>query len=395
MDFKFTKEQEDLRQKVRNFAEKEVKPNISELEKLEFPSWLWKKEVDAGFMKRTIPKEYGGDGAPFIDMVIMLEELTRVDFQAGAILQIGPNFSIEFINKLGSEELKRKYLPSVARGESFIVQGLTEPEAGSALSDLTSSAILEDNYYLVNALKHFITFGWCSTGMITFVRFPPQSNGPKGIGAIIVDKDTPGYTIVRRLPSLPSTSGGNESIIKLENCRVPKENLLVMGEENNTTGFKKLLLGYNTQRVGNAAQCVGLAQNALELAIDHSKNRKQFGRPICEFQTIQGMIVDMVTKIECARLLTYKAAVSAEEAYLRLPPGREAAIAKLVANEMVFEVTDRALQIFGGYGYEDNSRIGKLFLKARGESIGGGTVEMQKNLLASEIMGRKFSQRKE
>lgn len=168
-----------------------------------------------------------------------------------------------------------------------------------------------------------------------------------------------------------------------------------MGEEGNTTGFMKLMLGYNIQRVGNAAQCIGLAQHALNLAVEHSKERKQFGRPICEFQGIQWMIADMALKIECARWLTYKAAVGAEDAYLRLPEGMDTAYAKLIANEMVFEVTDRALQVFGGYGYEDDSTIGKLFLKARGESIGGGTVEMQKNLIAAQVIGRKFSQRRE
>lgn len=392
MEFEFTKEQQKFRHSVREFAEKVVKPRGAELENGEFPAWLWQEYKNTGFLRRTVPEEYGGDGAPFMDMVIMLEELAKVNFTAAAYLQVGANFPIEFIGRLGSKRLREKYLPSIVNGEALIVQGLSEPHAGSALTDLSSTAELQGKNYLVNASKHYITFGYAATAMATFVRFHPDSKGAKGIGAIIVDKETPGYKVVRKQPNLAAPNG-SEAVMKLKDCVVPEENVLVLGERDSSQGFVKLMNGYNSQRVGNASICLGVAQHALGLAINHAKRRSQFGRPICEFQTIQNYVVDMATKIESARWLIYKAALNAERSSHGLPTGNDSSFAKLVANQMVFEVTDRALQVFGGAGYVGNSTIGKLFLFARGESIAGGTVEMQKNLLASQIFGRKFDQR--
>ena len=392
MDFDFSKKQQRFRDKVREFAAAEVPPCLDEIESGEFPATLWGKYKDAGFLKRTAPTDYGGDGGPFMDMVIILEELAKVNATAAAYLQACANFPIEFINRLGSKRLKRKYLPAILDGEAIIVQGLSEPQAGSALTDLKSTAALKKGKYVVNASKHYITFGFAATSMLTFVRFHSRSKGARGIGAIIVDRDTPGYRIVRKQPNL-SAPNGSETVMRLKDCEVPKENVLVLGEPNNSSGFIKLMTGYNSQRVGNATICLGVAQHALELAVIHAKRRKQFGRPICEFQTIQHSVVDMAAQIESARWLVYKAALNAERAQFGLPTGDDASYAKLVANQMVFDVTHRALQIFGGAGYVDNSAIGKLFLFARGESIAGGTVEVQKNLIASQIFGRKFDQR--
>jgi alkylation response protein AidB-like acyl-CoA dehydrogenase len=325
-------------------------------------------------------------------MVIMLEEIAKVHPTAAAYLQAAANFSIEFLSRLGSERLKRKYLPKIAAGESILVQALSEPAAGSALTDLKTTATRRGNGYVVNGLKHYITFGYAATGMVTFARFYPGSRGANGIGAIVVDSDTPGYSCVRKQPNL-SAPNGSEAVMRLDNCIVPAENVLVSANRNDSTGFAKLITGYNSQRVGNAAICLGVAQRALQLAVQHANSRRQFGRPIAEFQVIQHYIAEMSAKIEAARWLVYRAAANATTTPSGLPAGDDAAYAKYVANQMVFEVSDRALQIFGGAGYVDNSEIGRLFLFARGESIAGGTIEMQKNLIASRVLNRKFSQR--
>jgi alkylation response protein AidB-like acyl-CoA dehydrogenase len=393
MEFAFSPEQQRLRAFVADFAGTVVAGRGKDLESGEFPDWLWEAYRDAGFLRRTAPVAYGGDGAPLFDMVIMLEELAKVNASAAAFLQLGANFPIEFLGRLGSDRVKEKYLPGVVGGTSIITQGLSEPNAGSALTDLETTAVRDGDHYVVNGLKHYITYGFAATSLVTFARFDPQARGSRGIGAIIVDRSTPGYQVVRKQPNL-SAPNGCEAVIRLQNCRTPAENVLVMGNGSNAEGFATLMTAYNSQRVGNATICLGVAQNALRLAVDHARRRIQFGRPICEFQIIQHYIADMAIKIEAARWLVYRAAVQSESARFGLPTGDDAAYAKCMANQMVFEVTDRALQIFGGAGYVDNSEIGKLFLFARGESIAGGTIEMQKNLIAAKVLRRKFDQRR-
>ena len=256
MDFEFTKQQNDFRQSLRDFAERVVRPRVADLEDGEFPAWLWREYRDGGFLKRTVSKDYGGDGAPFMDMVIMLEELAKVNATAAAYLQVGANFPIEFIGRLGSPRLKEKYLPAIVAGEALIVQGLSEPHAGSALTDLTSTAEPQGENYVVNASKHYITFGYAATAMATFVRFDPDTKGARGIGSIIVDADTPGYRMVRKQPNLAAPNG-SEAVMKLKDCVVPAENVLVMGKRDSSEGFAKLMNGYNSQRVGNATICLG------------------------------------------------------------------------------------------------------------------------------------------
>lgn len=392
MDFGLSSQQLELRASVAEFAQRVVRSRIEELESGEFPAGLWKAYQEAGFLARTAPKEYGGKGAPFIDMVLMLEEIAKAHPTAAAYLQACANFGIEFLSHLGSETVKKKYLPNIVAGKSVLVQALSEPEAGSALTDLKTTATLKGDSYVVQGVKHYITFGYAATGMVTFARFYPDSKGANGIGAIIVDSETPGYKCVRKQPNL-SAPKGSEAVMRLDNCVVPAENVLVTPNRSDATAFTKLITAYNSQRVGNAAICLGVAQRALQLAVSHASTRKQFGRPIAEFQVIQHYIAEMAAKIEAARWLIYRAAVNAAKTSLGLPQGDDAAYAKYVANQMVFEVSDRALQVFGGAGYVDNSEIGKLFLFARGESIAGGTIEMQKNLIAASVLGRKFSQR--
>lgn len=392
MNFEFTSAQQDFRASVKDFAQHVVRLHVGELESGNFPTNLWEAYRQAGYLSRTVPKDHGGQGAPFIDMVIMLEEIAKAHPTAAAYLQAGANFAIEFLSRLGSEHVKRKYLPKIMAGKSVLVQALSEPGAGSALTDLMTSASREGDNYVVSGVKHYITFGYAATGMVTFVRFYPDSVGAKGIGAIIIDSDTPGYSCVRKQPNL-SAPNGSEAVMRLENCVVPASNVLVAANRDDSSGFAKLITGYNSQRVGNAAICLGVAQRALQLAVHHAGNRRQFGRPISEFQVIQHYIAEMAAKIEAARWLIYRAAVNAAQTSHGLPQGDDAAYAKYIANQMVFEVSDRALQIFGGAGYVDNSEIGKLFLFARGESIAGGTIEMQKNLIAASVLGRKFDQR--
>lgn len=391
MDFQFSAEEQQFREGVAAFARTTIRSNLDELQSGEFPAKLWRDYAKASYLARTIPTTYGGQGAPFSDMVIMLEELAKVHPVAAAYLQVGANFGIEFI-KLGDEQLRQRYLPRIASGDCILCQGLTEPSAGSALTDLRTTASPRGGEFVVNGLKHYVTFGYAATGMITFARFFPESRGANGIGAIVVDSGTPGYSCVRKQPNL-SAPRGSEALMRLDNCLVPAGNVLISATANDSRAFATLMTGYNSQRVGNAAICLGVAERALSLAVQHANSRRQFNRPIAEFQIIQHYVAEMAAKIEAARWLIYRAAFEAARTSNGLPNGDDAAYAKYIANQMVFEVCDRALQIFGGAGYIGDSEIGRLFLFARGESIAGGTIEMQKNLLAATVLGRKFNQR--
>jgi alkylation response protein AidB-like acyl-CoA dehydrogenase len=395
MDILLTKEQNDFRQIVRDFGEKVIKPKTAELDSETYPWWLRDKEIEAGFFKRWIPKEYGGDGGTIMDVMLIEEELAKFNVVASGIIQTWITLPLAWF-KFANDEQKRKYLPAIATGDARFAIGMTERGAGSSLTDLTTTAVLDDDHYVVNGGKCFTSYFNICTHIITFVRFHPEAKGARGIGAIIIDKDTPGLKVVAREPTLAaSVGGGVEWAEEFNDCRVPRENVLAMGEKDNTMGFKTGMMAYNASRLGRAAFSVGQAHRALELAIDYSKERVQFGRPICEFQGIQWMLADMYMKIEGARALLYKAAKAAEFDPLGLPPYLETAVAKVVADTIVFEVADSAVQIFGGKGYTAGNPIGAIWLRARLETIGGGTVQTQKNAIASAILGRKFSQRRE
>lgn len=385
-----TETQEQLRSRVRTLMEEHVRPyelDVAHGRKAtrDFLPLL----VDEGLQGRTVPKEFGGDGAPFVDMMTILEEISRVSYPVAGIVQIGANLPVEFIGKLGSQEIRSKYLPGVVKGHQF-AEAMSEPDAGSALSDMTTRVDPDGDGYVLNGQKCWVSYGDTADYLIVFARFG-ESKGSKGIGAVIIPTDAAGYRLDELWPTMASPNKGVEALMTFDNVRVAKEDVLVKGDPSNSSGFARLMSAYNTQRLGNAANCLGLMQGAFDLAVDRAKTREQFGRPIGDFQGIRWKLADMAMKVEAVRSLAYRAATTIGDS--GLPSPYYTSLAKTMANETVFEVTSQALQVFGGYGYRVDFPLEYRLRIARGQSIAGGSVEMQRNLIGTYVMGTSVSQR--
>ncbi len=381
MDFLLSEEQQMLKQMVRDFAEKKLAPAIAVLKEGEpLPAEINKSLAELGLMGMCLPVEYGGEGRPALDAILAIEQLIQVSNLASVHIMQANTGPARIVEKYGLPELKAKVLPRVAQGEISIAPGMTEAEAGSALTDLQTKAVLQGDHYVVNGAKLFQHLD--ADYFLTYVRLT-EDRGARGIGALLIGKEYPGFSIgsPQELMGLKSPRGE----IVFDNCVVPKENLVV-----NAGQFGKLIGAFNLERCGNAASCLGMAQKALDLSCEYSRQRKAFGREICEFQAIQFMLADMALKVEAARLLIYRAAVNAGSGF---PPPLNASLAKCFANEMVRDVVGLALQIHGGYGYSKEYAIEKLFRDGWGWGVAGGTVQMQKITIASQLLGRSFSQR--
>lgn len=386
MNFQLTEEQLMLKKMVHDLAEKEFRPRAAEWEAKgeHMPESYMKKLAGLGLMGMCLPVKYGGQGRTAFDAVLAIEELARISSMCAAPVfesNVGP---VKVIEQFGTEEQKQKYLPPVCRGESLISIGMTEPEAGSALTDLSTRAVLSGDCYIVNGQKRFCTGGGESNAYMVYVRLSEQK-GAKGIGGLIIEKGTPGFSFGKQeqfmgLRGIPSCD------LIFDNCRVPKDNLVVREGE-----FRKLMLAFDLERCGNATMCLGIAQGALEEAVAYSQNRKQWGKDICEFQAIQFMLADMALKVEAARLLIYRATVNASTG---LPVPFEANLAKCFANQMAREVTGLALQIHGGYGYSKDYPVERMMRDAWGWGLAGGTIEIQKITIASMMLRRRFDQRR-
>jgi len=385
MDLQLNEEQRMLKTLVHELAEKELWAKEKEWEDSgqHVPPDYVKKLASLGLLGIALPKEYGGSGLTALEAVIATEEAARASPRVGRIIfesNLGP---VRVVEQFGSTEQKRKYIPPVCNGDFLIGVAMTEPEAGSALTDLKTRAILDGDHYIVNGQKRFVTGAPNCGAYIVYVRLSEQ-RGAKGIGALIVDRDAPGLSF-----------GSEEKFLGLhaprcdmffDDCRIPKANLVV-GEG----GFSKLMTAFDLQRCGNAAQCLGIAQGALEIAMAYSQERHQFGRPICEFQAVQFMLADMALKVEAARLLIYRAAASAGTGLAR---PLDAMLAKCFANEMVREVCGLAIQVLGGYGYSKAYPVERMFRDAWGYGIAGGTIQIQKIGIVSQLLGRRFGQRR-
>ena len=381
MDFQLSEEQQMLRKTVRDFANKDIAPRIANLQEGEsLPAELRSSLAGLGLLGMCLPSEYGGGDRPVLDAILAIEQLIQVSHLCSGLVMQTNTGPARIVEKYGSPELKAKILPQVTRGEIIIAPGMTEAEAGSALTDLQTRAVLEGDYYVVNGAKLFQHTD--DEFFLTYVRLT-EDKGARGIGALLIGRDYPGLTMgsPQELMGLRSPRGE----IVFDNCLVPKENLIVSAGE-----FRNLISGFNLERCGNAASCLGLAQRALDLSSDYSKQRKQFGKEICEFQAIQFMLADMLLRVEAARLLIYRAAANAGRGF---PSPLEANLAKCFANEMVREVVGLALQLHGGYGYSKEYSIEKIFRDGWGWGVAGGTVQIQKITIASQLLERSFRQR--
>jgi butyryl-CoA dehydrogenase len=386
MDFLLTEEQRRLKALVRDLAEKEFAPKAA--------GWDETGEVDlgeiavrlrdVGLLGMTIPEEYGGSGRPFLDFILALEELARVAYPPAFVLLSTCSGPVSIIQRLGSDAQRRRWLPPLVRGEMFCAVGMTEANAGSAASDVETTATLDGDAYVLDGSKLFVGGGGHVEIYVIFARFGGVP-GPRGVGALVLEKGTPGFEFGQQIPFM-GTRGIPRRELLFNRCRVPRAGVLV-----SEGGFARLMNDFNFERIHNATLSLGFAQGAFEQACAYVKQRRQFGRELCEFQGVQWMIADMATELEAARLLIYRAAANAD-ATGRADP-LETSLAKRYASEAGIRVCDTALQLHGAYGYSKEFPLERFYRDARGIAIATGTVEIHKNNIASRVLGRKFSQR--
>lgn len=343
MDFQLTREQELVQQMVREFAINEVKPIAAEIDQTErFPMENVKKMAELGMMGIPFSDQYGGANGDTLSYIIAVEELSKICGTTGVILSAHTSLCASLINEFGTPAQKEKYLTPLAKGEKVGAFGLTEPGAGTDAAGQQTTAKLDGDNYILNGSKIFITNGGVAETFIIFAM-TDKSQGTRGISAFIVEKSFPGFSIGKLEDKMGIRASSTTELI-MENCIVPKENLI--GKEGK--GFGIAMKTLDGGRIGIAAQALGIAEGALDEAVAYMKERKQFGRPLSAFQGLQWMIAEMDTKVEAAKYLVYKAACLKEA---KMPYSVEAARAKLFAADVAMEVTTKAVQIFGGYGY--------------------------------------------
>ena len=384
MLFKTTEAHEALRAEIRQFAEAEVKPYAFQWDQNnEFPTEVVKKMGEHGWMGLPYPKEYGGAGLDVLSYAIAVEELSRVDGGVGVILSAHTSLGSWPIFAFGTEEQKQKYLVPCAKGEKIAAFGLTEPNAGSDAGGTETVAELKGDYYLLNGEKIFITNGGQADVYVVFAVTTPGI-GTKGISAFIVERGMEGFEFGDHYDKLGIRSSATAQLL-FNDVKVPKENLL--GREGQ--GFKIAMATLDGGRIGIASQALGISQGAFESAVEYAKERVQFNKPIAFQQAISFKIADMATKIRCSRFLVYSAA-DMKEAHE--PYGMEAAMAKQYASDTAVEVTNEALQIYGGNGYLKGMDVERFYRDAKITTIYEGTNEIQRVVIASHILGKEPKQ---
>ena len=379
LDYAFTDEQRMLRELCRKIAEEKIKPKSRELDEEEtFPSEIIKVLGQSDLFALCIPPSYGGMGTGLLELCIATEEISRID--GGVATSYAASFLGMFpILLFGTEEQKKKYLPKIASGEHLKAFGLTEPEAGSDASAVKTTAKKDGNYYILNGTKHFITNGG-DADVYTVIAVTDKQRGPRGVSAFIVEKGTPGFSFGKKEEKMGIRASSTGELI-FNDARVPKENLLGLKEG---IGFIATMRTFDQSRPGVAAQAVGIAQGALELATQYAHQRVQFGKPITSFQGIQWMLADMAAKTEAARSLVYSVASMVDRGVKDV--GAASAAAKLFASDVAMEVTTNAVQIYGGYGYMRDYPVEKFMRDAKITQIYEGTNQIQKNIIALELI---------
>jgi alkylation response protein AidB-like acyl-CoA dehydrogenase len=381
MDFELTATQKDIQQAAREFAEKEF-PEVARQydEKEEFPMPVWKKACDLGFVGVFIQEEYNGPGLGFTEYAMIMEEFWRVDPGCGNLILTA--FGAEIIQKFGTEEQKRTCLPLIPSGEAIMCCAITEPDAGSDIFQVSTTAVKDENEYVVNGNKIFITNGSVANFVIVFcVTDPKAQDRYKRHSFLLIEKDRPGFEATKMRGKM-GIRASDTAELSFNNVRVPAKNLIgeVPGE-----GFKQVMYLFNINRLIAGASGIGVAQGAFEKAIHHIKKRRQFGKTIASFQGVQFMIAEMAAKIEVARNTLYKACWLIDNG--KFNP-RIISIAKLFAGEIAVSVTNDALQLHGGYGYIAEYDVERFYRDAKIVEIYEGTREIEKLTIAREILGK-------
>jgi len=380
VDFSLTPVQQALKARARELADTAFRDRAARWDAAEEYPWDNVKDlVTAGLMGLTIPTAYGGAGGSVLDVVLVIEEIARVCGVTARIVVEGSLGVVGALTAYGSEAQKRRYFPWVLEGDKPAI-AITEPEAGSAATDLRTRADEAPEGYRLTGEKRWITGAGISRLYLVYCRLGAEA-GARGIGGVLVEKDMAGFSIGERDQTM-GLRGIPEGRLHFNGCRVPRESVLVAPPD----GFKKLMEAYNGQRLGAAAVALGLAQGAYELALAYAGERRQFGRPIGEFQGIRWKLADMAIALDAARLLVYRAAAKAGSGF---PDAVEAAKAKTFAAETAQAVTNQALQIHGAAGYGRGLPLERMARDARMFAIGGGTVEMMRNLIADRLLPTK------
>lgn len=378
MNFQLSKEHEMARQLFRNFAINEVEPLAQEVDEEErFPVETVEKMSKYGFMGIPFSKEYGGQGCDYLTYAMAVEELSKVCGTTGVIVSAHTSLCGGPLNEFGTEEQKKKYLSKVASGEWIGAFGLTEPGAGTDAAGQQTKAVLDGDNYILNGTKIFITNGSYADCYIV-MAMTDKSQGTRGISAFIVEKDFPGFSIGKKELKM-GIRGSATCELVFEDCIVPKENLL--GKEGQ--GFKIAMKTLDSGRIGIAAQALGIAQGAIDETVKYVKERKQFGRSISKFQNTQFQLADMQAKVDASRLLVYRAACNKDAGK---PYNVDAAMAKLIAAETAMEVTTKAVQLHGGYGYTRDYPVERMMRDAKITEIYEGTSEVQRMVISANML---------
>ena len=378
MDLSLTPEQQDIRKLVRDFAEREVKPRAEAIDHSgEFPRDLIGNAAGLGLMGILVPEPFGGAGLDHTSFAIVIEEVARFCASTAGILDVHGSVGTEPIVLCGSEEQKQRWLPGLAQGTKLAAFALTEPEAGSDAAHLKTTATRRNGGYVLNGTKIFITNAGEAHLYVLMATTQPGS-GAEGITAFLVGGDNPGLKVGPKFKKM-GLNGSAIAEVQLDDCRVDERDRL--GEEGQ--GFRIAMQALDRGRIGISAQAVGLAQGALDDAIAYAKERKQFGKPIAEFQTIQNKLADMAVKIGAARWMTWKAAALCDA---DKPFTREASMAKLFATDAAMDITLDALQVFGGYGYLEEYPMARRVRDAKACQIYEGTNQVQRVVIARELV---------
>jgi len=386
MDFQLTHEQQLLQETARKFARSELLELARQVEESDEPPGieLRKRFAEMGFLGANLPEQYGGAGMSHLDAVLVLEEIAKASIAvAFPIFEscFGPCLAIAHF---GSEELKQRILPKVCSGDMVVAVSMSEPDAGSALTDLTTRGTLEGDQVILNGQKRWCSGAGHSEAYVVYCRLSDEP-GAKGIGAVLVEKGAPGFTFGKRDHHM-GFRGVYSADMYFDQVAVPQKNIIVPAG-----GFSKLMEAFDLERCGNTTMSLAVAQSAFDCALDYVQERKQFGKAVVDFQAVQLQLAEMKMRLDASRLLLYRAVVNAQQG---LPSINDSSIAKCFANETVREVTGKAMQLMGGYGYSKEFPMEQKLRDGWGWGIAGGTIDIQKVNIAASLVGRRFNQRR-
>jgi len=385
MDFNLNEQQRALKETAKKFADNELKDIALEIERNDEPLGreILKRYADLGFLGVNLPEEYGGAGLSHFEAVLVLEEIAKVSIAVAFPIfesSFGPALAI---SSFASEELKKLILPKVCSGDMVIAVSMSEPNAGSALTDLTTTAKKSKDKIILNGQKRWCSGAGHADAYVVYSRMS-EEKGAKGIGAVLLEKNSEGFTFGKP-ESHMGFRGVPSADMFFDNVELPIKNIIVPAG-----GFKKLMEAFDLERCGNTTMSLACAQSAYDYVLTYIQERKQFGKPIIDFQAVQIQLAEIKMKLDASRLLLYRAVVNADKS---LPSISESSIAKCFANEIAREVTGKCVQLMGGYGYSKEFPIEQKMRDAWGWGIAGGSIDIQKINISSSLIGRRFSQR--